>query len=258
MNVTENNNKCAKSILEEIEKNPYHKDGVSELADKLANMYNYIIVFAKEGKVYIKGKKNYEGIMLSSKPVKIHVEELEPFVITGYEKHRATLDMLNDEPKYPYYLFGTFLPCTPFFLYANKEDYENKIPSCRGIIVDLDIMFYYDYPAISCDDFKKSMDAIKAVNKKSDDFNKALNKYSDSYCAINLHSELEAQFIAIFNKIFGLKENDDIISWWLYENVKKELYEDDYTYDVESPEDFYEYLCSQSLFNLEKDDSDAD
>ena len=255
---TAKNNKKIQKVLDEIMKKPYDIEDISEEATELAREANCVIVFGMNEKLIVRGMRDFTGAMYCAHPINIHIEQLEPFTVNGFIKPYATLDKFDGTTRSSYYMFGTLVPSTPFFLYKNQEDYENHIPSCRGVIVSLDVLDAFEEPKITKEDFSNMLNAIKETNIKTEDFNTALNKFSDSFCCINLHSNLEAQVISLLNKLFHLDEKDDMISWWLYENVKKELYEDDYAHNVESLDNFYDYLSSQILFKQSEDDTNAD
>ena len=81
------------------------------------------------------------------------------------------------------------------------------------------------------------INAIKKEDKKYEEIEEVLSKYSDTYIIFN--RDLEAYIVKELDKYFGDSDN---VSWWLYEDVEKVIYEGDKKIDVSTPEKLYDNL----------------
>ena len=87
----------------------------------------------------------------------------------------------------------------------------------------------------------KSLTEIKNIQEKK---SQALN------LGIDMLDFPDAVDIAIksISRLLGGKE--DYITWWLYEDVKKIIYDGDTEFDVEKVEDFVEWLITGTTDSL--------
>lgn len=93
---------------------------------------------------------------------------------------------------------------------------------------------------------RKIQDGDKRVERASD----ALNSLTDGYAIINIHSDYEDALLELFAT--AMKDDDNIIEWWLYENVEKKIWlqpnskyndsDEEIEIDVSIPELLYDFL----------------
>ena len=81
----------------------------------------------------------------------------------------------------------------------------------------------------------KVIDLLKSNETKLDIL------YHEGVDLINFQDDLYKIINILFTEIFG-KEGSDLIDWWIFEDVKKEIYYGEETINVESIEDFHKYL----------------
>lgn len=98
---------------------------------------------------------------------------------------------------------------------------------------------------ISKEIFVKLIDAIKREDERCDKESDAFQILLPEVSVIKI-SELQNELIEILEKAFNC---GDLISWWLFEDVEKVLYEADTNKvykRLDTTEDLYDYLVSIS------------
>ena len=99
--------------------------------------------------------------------------------------------------------------------------------------------------------FDETINCIKQFLVEQESVSDALEKHfcNNSFVCVTIGNDLLEQFIKVLCNAFGTpyegKHVYDIISWWLYEDVEKTIYDQDgTTYDVSTTKGLYEYLTS--------------
>ena len=92
----------------------------------------------------------------------------------------------------------------------------------------------------------KMQERDKKISKVAD----GLEELIDGYACININSEVDAAIISLLETLTG--DTDEIISWWLYEDVEKNITitnqssvnctNEDVLVNIETIDDLYEYL----------------
>jgi len=90
--------------------------------------------------------------------------------------------------------------------------------------------------------FKKVIKLVQEQEKIDYNFSKALETVCDTWCIYGTNNKYSDALFLLLEEIFQDKECD-IISWWLYENVKKEIYlENGEVIEIKNLDDLYDYL----------------
>lgn len=92
----------------------------------------------------------------------------------------------------------------------------------------------------------KMQERDKKISKVAD----GLEELIDGYACININSEVDAAIISLLETLTG--DTEEIISWWLYEDVEKNITitnqssvnctNEDVLVNIETIDDLYEYL----------------
>lgn len=83
--------------------------------------------------------------------------------------------------------------------------------------------------------FEEIIDLLIFNDKRID------NIYNEGIDLINFQDELYRVINILFIEIFG-KEGEELIGWWLYDNVDKKIIVNNKEYNVEKINDFYTFL----------------
>jgi hypothetical protein len=70
-----------------------------------------------------------------------------------------------------------------------------------------------------------------------------IHKISDGYCIITFGESLVDELLNSIEDDLRIKD-DDILSWWLYEDVDKIIYDADKEISVRTLEELYNYIIS--------------
>jgi len=88
--------------------------------------------------------------------------------------------------------------------------------------------------------FIKYINTIKEQGKIDNDIDKALGKVCGSYVMYNTENKIYGAFNELLRTV--MNDKGDYISWWLYENVEKIVWEKDKTWHLDTVEDLYDFL----------------
>lgn len=95
-------------------------------------------------------------------------------------------------------------------------------------------------PVITKELFCKIIASIQKQEKIENDFCSALDTIIDGHFVGNLSATILGSLMELLE--FNLNDKNQLISWWLYENVEKKIYEGEKEYKVDTPELLYYYL----------------
>jgi hypothetical protein len=95
--------------------------------------------------------------------------------------------------------------------------------------------------------FVNRINLIKKFYKERDALKKLINKLTDGYSIVTFGDELVYEIIETINEDMKINNNDDLIDWWLCEEVEKvicEIDDDDNEKEMEvkTPEQLYDYI----------------
>lgn len=92
--------------------------------------------------------------------------------------------------------------------------------------------------------FVEIIKLIKEQEKIDDDFSTALETICDSWCLYGTKNKAYKALMIVLKEVFD--DKGDWISWWLYEDVKKEVYIESFkgkkTIPLKTPEQLYDFL----------------
>lgn len=105
---------------------------------------------------------------------------------------------------------------------------------------------------ISKEDYCNMVKQIQSYNKEIYEFSECMQKFSNTYYLSTIGSNLCSALVELLSKLTndycGNTYNDTLLSWWLYEDVEKKIYNDDNSFiDVTNIEDLYDYLESKDV-----------
>lgn len=103
---------------------------------------------------------------------------------------------------------------------------------------------------ISKDLFVKTLNTIQEEWEKTNRFDAALREICDGHPIVMLGNGYLDALLTVLNDCFN--DKNEFVSWWLFENVEKKIWETDTTtgeeieYDVSAPEALYDYLVKNA------------
>ena len=103
---------------------------------------------------------------------------------------------------------------------------------------------------ISKEDFIELFSQLQKREEKMNKVADGIEQLIDGYACININSDFDATVINLIMKLTG--DTEDVIFWWLYEDVEKQITitteslinktEEDVIVEIDTLEDLYEYL----------------
>ena len=98
---------------------------------------------------------------------------------------------------------------------------------------------------LSKDDFARRIALIQNFHSEQQTLGALIDKLTDGYPVVTLGNNLIAELIAITAQ--ELNDNDDFISWWLWEDVKKVVWigEKEQEISVRTVDELYNILVGQ-------------
>jgi light-regulated signal transduction histidine kinase (bacteriophytochrome) len=100
---------------------------------------------------------------------------------------------------------------------------------------------------LSKDDFARRIALIQNFHSEQQALGALIDKLTDGYPVVTLGDNLIAELIAITAQ--ELNDNDDFISWWLWEDVEKVVWVGDEDkqreISVRTVEELYDFLTEQ-------------
>lgn len=96
-------------------------------------------------------------------------------------------------------------------------------------------------PQINFKTFKRIIKTIQLFNKDCHKLTKTLLK--DTYGFVDFGFNIENEIVELLK--LNLNDKDDIIGWWLYEDVKKIIYGKTINYDLTDIKDLYYFLIGE-------------
>jgi hypothetical protein len=91
--------------------------------------------------------------------------------------------------------------------------------------------------------FIKCMQLIQNFHSEQETLAALISKICDAHPVVTIGDYLIDEMINIINKSLHI-ENDDLLWWWLYENVDKVMYDGDKEISVRTLEELYGYIVS--------------
>lgn len=96
---------------------------------------------------------------------------------------------------------------------------------------------------ITKEQFIKRMSLIQNFHSEQETLSVLIEKVIDGYAVVTMGDYLVAEMRTMIQESMGLEDNNDILDWWLYEDVDKVIYENDGTEtSIRTLEELYVYL----------------
>lgn len=93
--------------------------------------------------------------------------------------------------------------------------------------------------------FVKYMNLIQNFYSETDTIQELIDKITDGYSCITIGEKLINAILDIIEEGLHIPKDDDILSWWLYEDVDKVIYdENNNPISVRTLEELYNYIIS--------------
>ena len=103
---------------------------------------------------------------------------------------------------------------------------------------------------ISKEDFVRLLTKMQERDERLNKVSDGLEQLIDGYACINVNSDVDSEIINLLEKLMG--DEEEMISWYLYEDVEKVIYVSDISsinkekiqveIEIKSFEDLYDYL----------------
>ena len=90
--------------------------------------------------------------------------------------------------------------------------------------------------------FIKRMSLIQNFRSEQDTLSVLINKISDGYPIVTIGDYLVNELMDTISE--DLHIEDDLLSWWLYEDVEKVLYDNETEISVRTLEELYDYIIT--------------
>ena len=91
--------------------------------------------------------------------------------------------------------------------------------------------------------FIKRMSLIQNFRSEQDTLSILINKISDGYPIVTIGDYLVNELIDTISEDIHI-EDKDLLSWWLYEDVEKVLYDNETEISVRTLEELYDYIIT--------------
>lgn len=91
--------------------------------------------------------------------------------------------------------------------------------------------------------FIKRMSLIQNFRSEQDTLSVLINKISDGYPIVTIGDYLVNELIDTISEDIHI-EDKDLLSWWLYEDVEKVLYDNETEISVRTLEELYDYIIT--------------
>jgi hypothetical protein len=96
---------------------------------------------------------------------------------------------------------------------------------------------------ISKEEFCQAIALIQQQEETDSKFTKALELVVDGRFVFGTESKCLEAVLHLLTSVF--RDTSDWISWWLYEDVEKVIFDGDNEIPVETPEQLYDFLVSE-------------
>jgi len=91
--------------------------------------------------------------------------------------------------------------------------------------------------------FIKRMKLIQNFHSQQDTLSKLINKLTDGYSVVSNGDFLVDEMVVMITEDLNCK-NEDLLFWWLYEDVDKVIYYKDKEIIVRTLEELYDYIIN--------------
>jgi len=95
------------------------------------------------------------------------------------------------------------------------------------------------------DQFIKRMKLIQNFHSEQETLNLLIDKLVDGFPVVDMGNYLVDAILEMINESLTIKDKD-LLSWWLYENVDKLIYDGDKEISVRTLEELYDYIKKEN------------
>lgn len=113
---------------------------------------------------------------------------------------------------------------------------------------------------ITKEQFIKAMSQIQNLHSQQDTLNKLINKLTDGFSVVDIGNYVVEELIKMISINLEIKD-EGLLSWWLYEDVEKIIYDtklnkntnlyEQIEIKVETLDELWDYIQNYRLFNFE-------
>ena len=93
--------------------------------------------------------------------------------------------------------------------------------------------------------FVKRMALIQNFQSEQETLSALLNKITDGYNVVTIGDYLVDELLKIIEDDLGMDKDDELLIWWLYEDVDKVIYHGDKEISVRTLEELYDYIVNE-------------
>lgn len=94
--------------------------------------------------------------------------------------------------------------------------------------------------------FIKRMALIQNFHSEQETLSALIYKITDGYNVVTMGDSLISELLNIIEDDLGVGKNDDLIAWWLYEDVDKIIYHGDEEISVRALSELYDYIVNEN------------
>ncbi len=92
--------------------------------------------------------------------------------------------------------------------------------------------------------FIKRMQLIQNFHSEQETLNVLIDKLTDGFPVVTIGEYLIREILNTLKEALGLNKDNDILDWWLYEDVEKVIYYQDEEISVRTLDELYDYIAS--------------
>lgn len=93
--------------------------------------------------------------------------------------------------------------------------------------------------------FVKRMALIQNFHSEQDTLSVLINKIADGYNVVTIGDCLVSELVDMIEDDLAMDKNDDLLMWWLYEDVEKVIYDGDKEISVRTLDELYDYIVGE-------------
>jgi len=89
--------------------------------------------------------------------------------------------------------------------------------------------------------FIKRIQLIQNFHSEQETLSALIGKISDGYCIVDFGNYLVDEMVCMINEALHI-EDEDLLDWWLYEDVDKVIYNNDKAISVRTLDELWDYI----------------
>ena len=92
------------------------------------------------------------------------------------------------------------------------------------------------------DEFIRKTRLIQNFHSEQQTIQSLIDKISDGFPVVTIGDYLVAEVLRTISEQLNIPSDDDLLEWWLYEDVEKVIFEKDKRIDVSTLENLYDFI----------------